>query len=206
MPKPRTAERQLRADPVLAAVMDRVAPLGAISGDQGAHGDLAMACRIIAGQQLSTRAAETIWSRARACAPSWDAAAVAALPPERLRACGLSGAKSSAIRALAARAACGEVDFAAIRALPDAQAVERLRAIKGFGPWSTEMFLIFALGRDDIFSVGDGGLRRAVSALYRVPARHYERRAPRIAEAWRPWRSLACRYLWAWLDRTDRGP
>ena len=123
------------------------------------------------------------------------------MPTERLRACGLSGAKSAAIRALAARAACGEVDFAAIRGLPDGEAAERLRAIKGFGPWSTEMFLIFALGRDDIYSVGDGGLRRAVCALYRVSERQYERRVSRIAEAWRPWRSLACRYLWAWLDR-----
>ena len=83
--------------------------------------------------------------------------------------------------------------------LDDAGAAEALSGIAGFGPWSVEMFLIFGMDRDDVFSVGDAGLRRAICSLYGLPKGRYERRVAAIADGWRPYRSLACRWLWGWL-------
>ena len=166
--------------------------------------DFETACRIIVGQQLSYAAATTIWLRVRKAVPAWRPALVAALPPARLQACGLSGSKTSFILGAAAGVVGGAVDFRRIRNLDDTAAADALRTIRGFGPWSAEMFLIFALGRDDIFSVGDAGLRRAICDLYAVPEREYAQSLPAIADRWRPWRSHACRYLWGWLDHSAR--
>ncbi len=191
------AVHHLSQDPVFRTVLERVAAprSSALVGN-----DFEMACRIIAGQQLSTKAAATIWSRVRTQHPSWQAEIVAASTHDQLRACGLSGAKSSAIRTMAERVASRALDFRAIRRLGDAEAAAALAGIKGFGPWSVEMFLIFALGRPDVFSGGDAGLRQAICELDRVPRHLYESRAPSISARWQPWRSIACRYLWAWLD------
>lgn len=187
----------LGSDRVLASVISKVGPLRTYYRERT---DLETVCRIIAGQQLSYKAASTIWARTQALCPSWQAKAVADLSDQALRGCGLSRNKAAFIREAASRVVDGSLDFKAIRAMGDEDAVAALRLIKGFGPWSVEMFLIFSLERPDIFSVGDAGLRRAVCQLYRVPKDQYERRIGRISDRWRPYRSYACRYLWAWLD------
>ena len=166
--------------------------------------DFETACRIIVGQQLSYAAATTIWGRVRGVVPRWRPAEVAALSADRLRTLGLSRSKATYIQDLATRTDSGDLDFRRIRKLDDIAAGEALRGIKGFGPWSVEMFLIFAIGRDDVFSVGDAGLRRAVCDLYGVPPGDYEARVGAIAARWRPWRSHACRYLWGWLESSAR--
>lgn len=166
--------------------------------------DFETACRIIVGQQLSYAAATTIWGRVRGAAPRWKPADVAGLAADRLRTLGLSRSKATFIHELATRTASGDLNFRRIRRGDDEAAAEALRGIKGFGPWSVEMFLIFALGRDDVFSVGDAGLRRAVCGLYALPPEEYERRIGAISDRWRPWRSHACRYLWGWLDHAAR--
>jgi len=182
-------------------VIDAVGPQPAYYRERT---DFETACRIIVGQQLSYAAATTIWGRVRGAVPRWRPADVAAVPPDRLRALGLSRSKGTFILELATRADAGAIDFRRIRRLDDEAAAEALRGIKGFGPWSVEMFLIFALGRDDVFSVGDAGLRRAVCDLYDVPLKTYPERVAEISARWRPWRSHACRYLWGWLDHAAR--
>jgi DNA-3-methyladenine glycosylase II len=162
--------------------------------------DLQTVCRIITGQQLSYRAASTIWARLQALCPSWGPKAVAGLSQDRLRGCGLSRGKAAYIHEAAARVVAGTLNFTLIRRMTDEDAAQALRSIKGFGPWSVEMFMIFSLERPDVFSVGDAGLRRAICTLYRVPKASYEHRVEKITDRWRPWRSYACRYLWAWLD------
>ena len=193
----------LRTDPVMRRVIDAVGPQPSYSRERT---DFETACRIIVGQQLSYAAATTIWGRVRGVVPRWRPAEVAALSADRLRALGLSRSKATFIQELASRTDSGDLDFRRIRKLDDIAAGEALRGIKGFGPWSVEMFLIFAIGRDDIFSVGDAGLRRAVCDLYGVPPAEYEARIGGIAERWRPYRSHACRYLWGWLEYSSRKP
>ena len=191
------AAKALARDPVMRKVIAAVGPLREYYRERT---DFETVSRIIVGQQLSYAAATTIWKRAEAICPGWRAAEVAALPPDVLRAQGLSGSKTRFILEAARRVADGDLDFRRIRRMDDAKATEALRGIKGFGPWSVEMFLIFGLGRDDVFSVGDAGLRRAVCTLYDVPRERYDARVEAIAERWRPWRSHACRYLWGWLE------
>ena len=193
----------LRKDPVLRHVIDTIGPQPSYYRERT---DFETACRIIVGQQLSYAAATTIWGRVRAVVPRWRPAEVMALTPDRLRTLGLSRSKAAFILELASRSDAGDLDFRRIRRLDDLAAAEALRGIKGFGPWSVEMFLIFALGRDDVFSIGDAGLRRAICDLYAVPPGAYESRVAAIAERWRPWRSHACRYLWGWLEHAPRTP
>jgi DNA-3-methyladenine glycosylase II len=187
----------LRKDPVLRRVIDAIGPQPSYYRERT---DFETACRIIVGQQLSYAAATTIWGRVRGVVPRWRPPEVAALSADRLRTLGLSRSKATFIQELASRTESGAIDFRRIRKLDDLAAGEALRGIKGFGPWSVEMFLIFALGRDDVFSVGDAGLRRAVCDLYGVSPGEYEARIGGIAERWRPYRSHACRYLWGWLE------
>ena len=191
----------LRRDPVMRRVIAAVGPQPSYYRERT---DFETACRIIVGQQLSYAAATTIWGRVRGVVPRWNPAGVAALSADRLRTLGLSRSKASFILELATRGASGDLDFRRIRRGDDAAAAESLLGIKGFGPWSVEMFLIFALGRDDVFSVGDAGLRRAICDLYDVSPGHYQRRVGAITERWRPYRSHACRYLWGWLEHSAR--
>ena len=193
----------LRKDPVMRRVIDAVGPQPSYYRERT---DFETACRIIVGQQLSYAAATTIWGRVLGVVPRWRPAEVAALSADRLRALGLSRSKATFIQELASRTDSGDLDFRRIRKLDDIAAGEALRGIKGFGPWSVEMFLIFAIGRDDVFSIGDAGLRRAVCDLYGVLPAEYEDRIGGIAERWRPYRSHACRYLWGWLEYSSRKP
>lgn len=191
----------LRKDPVMRRVIAAVGPQPTYYRERT---DFETACRIIVGQQLSYAAATTIWGRVRGVVPRWTAAGVARIPADRLRALGLSRSKATFLLELAHRCDSGDLDFRRIRRGDDAAATEALLGIKGFGPWSVEMFLIFALGRDDIFSVGDAGLRRAICELYAVAPGQYERRVGAISQRWRPYRSHACRYLWGWLDHAAK--
>ncbi len=193
-------QRVLGQDPVMRRVM---AVVGGLQGYYRERTDFETVCRIITGQQLSYAAATTIWNRVRALRPSWQPEHVARLTPGRLRECGLSRNKAAFIQDAAKRTARRDLDFAAIRGMPDDEAHDTLLSIKGFGPWSVEMFMIFALDRPDVFSVGDAGLRRAVCSLYGIPKARYEARVPKVAENWRPYRSFACRYLWGWLETDD---
>ena len=123
---------------------------------------------------------------------------------QTLRKAGLSSAKVEFLRDLAGRVADGPLDLARLRDLPDEDVIAELLEVKGIGRWTGEMFLIFHLARPDVVSTGDLGIRRAVQTAYGMDELPGPQELERIADEWRPHRTLACLYLWRSLDNTPR--
>ena len=199
-------DRLRASDPVMARLIDEYgAPDGVLARRGRRPGDAYGALlRSIVGQQLSTKAARTIYDRLtglfgdRAPTPR----ELLDIDPEKLREAGLSGAKVAYLRDLAEHVEDEELDLEHLAELESDEIAEQLTAIKGLGPWTVDMFLIFHLGRPDILPVGDLGIRRAVQLAYELDDLPKPAELERIAEPWRPWRSLACLYLWRSLDAT----
>jgi DNA-3-methyladenine glycosylase II len=195
-------EHLRRADPVLRKLIEEVGePRPARRGDRSDH--YGALVRSIVGQQLSTKAARSIYGRltdrfgGRAPTPE----EVLADDPEELRAAaGLSHAKVSFLRSLAEHVVEGELELEKLDARSDEDIAAELIAVKGIGQWSVDMFLMFQLERPDVLPVGDLGIRRAVERLYGLDGLPGPTEIERIATSWRPYRTLACRYLWASLD------
>jgi DNA-3-methyladenine glycosylase II len=122
-------------------------------------------------------------------------------PDERLRTAGLSGRKIEYMKDLAGRVSDGRLDLAGLAAMGDEQIVEQLSEVKGIGRWTAEMFMIFCLGRPDILPVGDYGLRRAMQKTYRLRDLPAPERMTKIAQPWRPYRSVATWYMWKSLEK-----
>ncbi len=196
----RRARRLLaRRDPVIRDLMRAHGPCG-LAGAQHVDPFRALVHAIIA-QQLSVKAAATIERR---FADLFDgcptADAIAAAADEPLRAVGLSGQKLRYLRDLCARVQDGSLDLHGLGNLPDDAVVTSLTAVTGIGRWTAEMFLMFRLHRPDVLPVGDLGIVRAVQKAYGLRKPPTPERLTRIGEAWRPYRSIACWYLWASLD------
>ena len=122
------------------------------------------------------------------------------MPASKMRTAGLSGMKVNFLKDLARHVARGSVDFKKMRRMTDEEVIGYLTRVKGIGRWSAEMFLMFSLGRPDVFSYGDLGLRNAMRNLYGLSKHPTARQAEKISAAWRPYRTLASRYLWASVD------
>jgi DNA-3-methyladenine glycosylase II len=153
---------------------------------------------IIVSQQVSTASANAIFKRVEAGLAPLSAASILAADEAALRACGLSGPKIRALRALAAEIASGALDLAALAAL-DAEAAHRaLVAVKGVGPWTADIFLLFCLGHPDAFPAGDLALQEAARLALGLKRRPDARALHEIAERWRPLRGIAARLLWAY--------
>jgi DNA-3-methyladenine glycosylase II len=190
----------MRRDPVLGAVIKRVGPCGLAGRQRKDH--LTALIGAIVSQQLSTRAAATIFGRFAALFPGGEipnAAAIDAISNEQLRAVGLSGQKCAYLRDLCARIADARLRLDELEALPDDQVIERLTEVKGFGRWTAEMFLMFRLHRPDVLPVDDLGIVKAVQKTYGLRKRPDAKRIMKIGEAWRPYRSVASWYLWQTL-------
>jgi DNA-3-methyladenine glycosylase II len=190
-------------DPVMAALVRRIGPLDHAARRRGrpddAYGSLV---RTIVGQQLSTKAARTIYARLDALfgdRPPTPAELLAA-EDEVLREVGLSRQKIGYLRDLAARVRSGELELHALQELTDEEVSREITAVKGLGRWSADMFLIFHLRRPDVLPVGDLGIRRAVERAYGLPGLPDQDALRSIAGPWRPHRTLACLYLWKTLD------
>ena len=153
--------------------------------------------RAIVGQQVSVKAAASIWTRLEAaCGGNMDDhAAVTATPVEALRGAGLSGQKAVYVHALAAALAAGDLDFAALPA-DDEAAIAALTAIKGIGRWSAEIYLLFAEGRPDVFPAGDLAVQIELGRILGLEARPTEKRTRDLAEPWRPHRGALAVFLW----------
>jgi DNA-3-methyladenine glycosylase II len=147
----------------------------------------------IVSQQVSVAAANAIWGRLEGAGLT-ARAAVAVAEEEALRAAGLSRQK---VRYAMALAQSG-VDFAALREMPEDQAVAHLTEVPGIGRWTAEIYLMFALGRADVFAPADLALQEAARMLFDLPDRPREAPLRRMAEEWRPWRSVAAVALWAY--------
>jgi len=155
-------------------------------------------------QQLSGKAAATIYGRVRSLYPARRALSPQALldtPDAALRGAGLSRAKLAAARDLAAKALAGVVPTAAaLRRMPDGEIIERLTAVRGVGTWTVQMLLIFRLGRPDVLPIHDLGIQKGFQLTYRTRHLPKPARIERHGEQWRPFRSIASWYLWRATD------
>lgn len=151
---------------------------------------------MVAAQQLSKHAANAIVERLRARLDPLTPQAFLQLDEAEARALGLSRPKYRYLSGLAERVAGGELDFDALARAEDDEVLARLTAIKGIGTWTAEIFLLFALQRPDVFPAQDLALQASAQRLHALEARPDAKRLRRIAEAWRPYRSAAARFLW----------
>ena len=190
-------------DPAMAALIERVGEIDIATRlrrrseerPADAYGAL---LRAIVGQQLSTKAARTIYGRVRelfgGSTPSPEQLLEAS--EDDLRGCGLSGRKVEYVRDLATHVLGGELELERLGDLSDEQVIEEIVAVRGLGQWTAEMFLIFHLERPDVLSGGDLGIRKAIQLEYGLEEMPSPQRVLEIGEAWRPHRSLASLYLW----------
>jgi DNA-3-methyladenine glycosylase II len=158
--------------------------------------------RVIAGQQLSTKAAQTIFNRVAACFPDGvpTPSGFAAITDEQLRAAGLSRQKIAYMRDLVVKVGDDTLRLADLEQLPDEEVIREITQVKGLGRWSAEMFLMFRLNRPDVLPVGDLGIVKAMQRCYGLRKPPTPERMLSIGEAWRPYRSVACWYLWRSLE------
>jgi DNA-3-methyladenine glycosylase II len=186
-----------RADPVLATIIERVGQFR-MNYEEPAFQSLAEA---IVYQQLHGKAAATIFQRLTDLAGTpLTAEGILKLSTEQLRSVGLSKQKLSYLRDLAARTQAGELNFARLPDLPDAEVIKQLTQVKGIGVWTAHMFLMFSLRRPDILPTGDLGIQMAIRKHYRKRKLPKPMQMEKIARCWAPYRSVACWYLWQSMD------
>ena len=192
------AVQHLRAaDPVLAAIIDRVGPCLA----KPRKPTFETLARSITFQQLHGKAAATIFERVReAVGPRFTARAFLQVPAEELRACGLSRQKIASITDLAERTQKREIQFAKLVDLADEEVILLLSRVRGVGVWTAQMFLLFALERPNVLPLGDFGIRNAVRQAYQLESMPKPAELATIAERWHPYCSVACWYLWRSLE------
>jgi DNA-3-methyladenine glycosylase II len=191
-----------RRDPVIRDLMRVHGPCGLARAQ---HTDPFQALtHAIVSQQLSTKAAATIAGRLDALLGKPTPAGVAAVTDQQLRDVGLSVQKISYLRDLSSRIQSGSLPLSALESLSDSDVIEMLTQVKGIGQWTAEMFLMFRLQRPDVLPVGDLGIVKAVQRAYGLRKTPDAARLLKIGETWRPYRSVACWYLWASLDNAPR--
>ena len=157
---------------------------------------------IVVSQQLGTAAADSIFARVKeACGGNITPESVLRVRESALRTAGLSGAKIKSIKLIAESVKPqGSLDLLSLKRVPEAEAAEALTALWGLGPWSVEMFMMFALGRADVFSPGDLGLARSIEQIYGLPRNSNRTSLLSYSEKWSPHRTWACLLLWRTRD------
>lgn len=198
--------RLRRADPVLAALIERTPDKHLDNTDAERPDDhYGSLLRSITGQQLSVKAAAKIYQRVL------DFFAGEIPTPEQILAAdsealkvagGLSRSKTNYLRSLAEHVVSGELELKKLDQLPDDEVIAELVAVKGIGIWTAHMFLMFHLSREDVLPTGDLGIRKAIMIEYGLDELPSHAEMVKIAEPWRPHRTLACLYLWASIDAT----
>lgn len=183
-------------DPALLPVIEAAGPVPLRLSEPGFAG----LAHIIVSQMVSKASATAIWSRMTARGPVTPESFLAHAP-EVMAGFGLSRAKTSTIEGVARAIVDGELDLAMLGAMSTDEAMARLVALKGIGPWTAEVYLMFCLGARDIFPVGDVALRAALGHAFALPERPSLALAAERAALWRPWRSVAARLFWAYYAR-----
>lgn len=193
------AVEHLRAsDPAMKRVVEAVGPCRMTYLEP----EMSTLVRSIVHQQLSGKAARTILGRLHEAVgdEGYTPARIAKLRMPKLRSLGLSAQKASYLKDLASRTGRGDLDFNALPALPDEAVIEKLTEVKGVGVWTAQMFLMFALRRMDVMPTGDLGIRNAIQKVYAMEAPPKPVEMEAISQPWRPYRTVACWYLWRSLD------
>jgi len=162
--------------------------------------DYAGLARIIAYQQLSTKAAGTIWGRVEVLLGKVSPKTVLAADIDALRACGLSRPKIAHIRSIAEAVESGALNFRRIARASDKAAQTELVAVKGIGPWTADVYLMFCLGRWDVFPHADIGLSEAYRMISGERKRHPPKKFLKTSERWRPYRGVAAHMLWSYIN------
>jgi DNA-3-methyladenine glycosylase II len=202
---PKAVAALREADPVMAGLIERHSEVVRRDLERERPGDAyGTLVRSIVGQQLSTKAAATIYGRVLELFAEHTPTPKQLLEaePDELRAAGLSRAKVAYLRDLAQHVEDGALELHRLPELPDEEVAAQLTAIKGLGQWTADMFLMFHLGRPDVLPVGDQGIRRAIQVEYGLRKLPDAKRMQKIARPWRPYRTLASLYLWSSLDNT----
>jgi len=187
----------MRRDPKLGVVIKRVGRCRLADGRT--HDPFASLVRVIMGQQLSGKAADTIHGRLVALAEptgGMTPSTIRRLDAQALRGVGVSSQKIRYLYDLSDHVADGRLDLHALDGHPDEEVIARITAVKGLGRWSAEMFLMFRLNRPDILPVGDLGIVKGMQRLFGMKRRPSEKTMTRLAEPWRPYRSVASWYVW----------
>jgi DNA-3-methyladenine glycosylase II len=193
----RSALKHLKKDPVLARILAEAGPFTM----QYREPKFDSLVRSIVYQQLSGRVASVIYGRLlEATGGEVTPAAIMKLRIERMRKLGLSGQKTLYIRELAKHTRRGKVVFESLPELHDDDVIEHLTQVKGIGVWTAQMFLMFALRRPDVLPVADLGIRSAMKKAWDLPELPKPAEMEKLAESWKPYRSIACWYLWRFLD------
>lgn len=192
-PHSRACRHLRKADEVLRELLAAVGPCTLVPG-----GDpFQILVRSVVAQLISTAAARTVYARIVAATDTVvTPTTIKALGLDTLRLQGLSATKAGAILDLAERAADGRLELDRLSEMTDPEILEQLVAIRGIGVWTAEMFLIFGLGRPDVLPVGDLGLRAGIQDLYKLAELPKPSEVRRIAEPWKPYRSIATWYIW----------
>jgi len=197
------AAHLIQADPVMGELIKRLGPLSVEERRRGRPEDpYGALLRSIVGQQLSVKAARSIYGRVTEMfgggTPTPEQ--LLAADPEEVRAAGLSRPKVAYMRDLAEHVLDGRLELDRLNELGDEEIATELTAVKGLGQWTADMFLMFHLGRPDILPVGDLGIRRGAERAYGLPALPAADELRALAAPWSPQRTLACLYLWRSLD------
>ncbi len=181
-------------DPRLVSIAADAGPLPLRLREPGFEG----LAHIIVSQMVSRASAEAIWRRMRPDDVVLTAEAYAGLHPDAWREVGLSRAKAETLTRIAAAVASGGLDLQALSGLPPEEALAALTALKGVGPWTAEVYLMFCGGHADVFPSGDVALQNAVAAAFGLDQRPGARQLATLAADWAPWRSVAARLFWAY--------
>lgn len=184
------------ADPVLGELMQRYPGISISSRGDAFH----TLARSIVGQQISVKAAESVWNRFVAALEEVSPEAVAAAETDVLRSCGLSGRKVEYVKDLAQHFLDGRLKPQEWKKEDDETLIKELSAVKGIGRWTAEMYLMFHLLRPDVLPLDDIGLQRAAELHYNNKEKLSRKQLIALAEPWKPWRSVATWYLWRSLD------
>ena len=185
-----------RADSVIAGFVERFAGASLVSRGE----PFVTLARSIVGQQISVKAADSVWARLSMAIPVMTPAAVLDCDTATLRACGLSARKVEYLGDLATHFSAGKIHLGRWALMSDAEIITELTAVRGIGVWTVEMFLIFHELRPDVFPLDDIGLQKAVALHYFQGERPSRKALAECGERWRPWRSVATWYLWRSLD------
>lgn len=188
-------------DPILGIEIEKLTVLKEFKLEKSADYFVSL-CREIIGQQLSGKVAEVIFERFIKLflnkIPTPEK--VLKLEDLQLRTVGMSWSKVKFLKDLAEKVNCGALDLDKLNNLSDVDVTRELLQVKGIGPWTAEMFLMFSLAREDVFSLGDLGLKNAIMRLYKLPKKPSNKFMAKISKKWAPYRTYACLILWHSID------